>query len=884
MSKSDDANPGINKSSAKLPGKDSTPAVDKTVFKNSDRTRFDDRKTADRQPADSAGSAQARQAASHNAAPEATRFKPAKKARKPTATRVSRPTEKERRSRPRPVNPNPDVAHQSASANKHRILKDRFILLDVLGVGGMGIVYKAQDRLKVEAQDRDPYVAIKVLSDEFKTHPEAFISLQRESRKAQRLAQPNIVKVYDFDRDGDTVFMTMEYMEGKPLDQMIAQYKATGLPRDDIWKIVQGMCSALIHAHDVKIVHSDFKPGNVFITNDGIAKIFDFGIARAVAQVDRLEGKSVDKTVFDAGSLGALTPAYASLEMLEGETPDIRDDIYALGCVVYEMFAGKHPFGKMPADEAFEKKLKPKRIPGLKKRQWRAIEKALAFKREDRVESVETFYNDLTLKHQRSYRWLVAAVLLLSVSAGAYFQFFMPQPQNISEFDIRNEIEFKVRYNLYQEELLKLLSDPVFTVAWEDDVWQEISGVTELLSGNDDPWLTAIRKKIHDLYLARIRETREASRYVRSKELIDNAYRYTDDYTLLNREKRLLADAVDRELQRKRKLAESRKKTEQAKVKKNQQAKKKQIQRQKIIDSFNLALNNVNQQLECESKLNMRDFNVAIKKLRSLDAARYKKLEGNIIGSLASCIVRIGKNYPERAAESRKYALRIFDNHPQIVAIKIKPRDACDLSIAGLGARGTRTLCRDRIRTLGDGPAMVVIPAGRNMPAFAIGKYEISIKDLNKYCKQTGECPVIKDKNVNLPATNVPFATAKGYLKWLTKVTRKKYRLPSKSEWQYAARAKKNRLDDNRNCKLSSRGIEKGGSLVKTTTGRQNDWGLVNHVGNAREWVYAKGRRLEAVGGSYDDSMKKCTMTLAVKHSGAADAYTGFRVLRELKR
>ncbi len=87
----------------------------------------------------------------------------------------------------------PEVQPVQIEESEHVTLKNRFILEKVLGVGGMGIVYKAKDRLKVEAQDRDPYVAIKVLSEEFKTHPEAFISLQRESRKSQRIAHPNIV-------------------------------------------------------------------------------------------------------------------------------------------------------------------------------------------------------------------------------------------------------------------------------------------------------------------------------------------------------------------------------------------------------------------------------------------------------------------------------------------------------------------------------------------------------------------------------------------------------------------------------------------------------------------------------------------------------------------
>ncbi len=163
--------------------------------------------------------------------------------------------------------------------------------------------------LKIEAQDREPYVAIKVLSDEFKSHPEAFIALQRESRKSQKIAHPNIVNVHDFDRDGDTVFMTMEYMEGKPLDKLISQYRSVGLPHSEVAKILEGICAALTYAHGQNIIHSDFKPGNIFVNNKGIAKVFDFGIARAVAKADHREESLDDRTVFDAGKLGALTPA-----------------------------------------------------------------------------------------------------------------------------------------------------------------------------------------------------------------------------------------------------------------------------------------------------------------------------------------------------------------------------------------------------------------------------------------------------------------------------------------------------------------------------------------------------------------------------------------------
>ena len=110
-----------------------------------------------------------------------------------------------------------------------------------------------------------------------------------------------------------------------------------------------------------------------------------------------------------------------------------------------------------------------------------------------------------------------------------------------------------------------------------------------------------------------------------------------------------------------------------------------------------------------------------------------------------------------------------------------------------------------------------------------------------------------------------------------------KYRLPTKNEWMYAAKSGRQRLDADRNCKFSTRGIEKGEELVKARIGKQNSWGLVNHVGNVQEWVYGQGRKLVAVGGSYKQSMENCNITTLNQHNGLADKATGFRVLRELR-
>lgn len=837
-----------------LSGADNAPSSDdSTVIMKADKTRI--------KPVTHTG---------HKVMPEnndVTRFKQPVSAQNPDVTRI--PPKTSTLNQVDPANP-------GSQTIQHQVLKQRFLLEKVLGVGGMGVVYKAKDKLKVEAQDRDPYVAIKVLSEEFKTHPEAFISLQRESRKSQRIAHPNTVKVYDFDRDGDVVFMTMEYMEGKPLDQLIRQYKATGLASEDAWNIIDGMCSALIHAHSENIVHSDFKPGNVFITNNNMAKIFDFGIARAVASVDKLDHKSGEMTVFDAGNLGALTPAYASLEMMLGEKPDYRDDIYALGCVIYEIFTGEHPFNKMPADEAFKRGLKPKRISRITKRQWKAIEKSLAFKRENRTESVEQLYKELTYSYKPGFKTIVAMTLLLSVSVAVLYQAMQKEPEHYSENDIRNELEYKIRFDLHQKELKKLISNPTFTLEWEDSVWDEFSSLSKLLNNSLDPGLVNTRRKIYSLYLSKIHEFISGMKLSRVKILIDNGYRYSADHSELDKQKQLLAAAIEKQKHDREIALRNRQKREIARIEKVKEKKA-------ALDTFKLALANVNQQLQCQGALDMRDLDIAVTKLHSVDTSRYLQVEPKIVNTLAGCITQIGKVRAERAAEYKKYAKRIFRNNIIISEIKIIPKDACDLSIAGLGARGKRTICHDKINAQAYGPSLVVIPGNQNIKPFAIGKYEISVRDINMFCRSSKQCAEINSEN-DLPVVSIPFSTAKSYMRWLSKVTHEKYRLPTLAEWLYAAKSSHVVRDPNRNCQLSSRGISKGNSLINTTTGKQNPWGVVNYIGNAREWVYGNGRSLYAVGGSFQDPMDNCDLTLASLHNGQADKISGFRVLREVKK
>jgi serine/threonine protein kinase len=774
----------------------------------------------------------------------------------------------------------------------HVVLKGRFVLEDMLGAGGMGIVYKAKDLLKIEAQDRDPYVAIKVLSEEFKSHPEAFIALQRESRKTQQIAHPNIVNVYDFDKDGDRVFMTMEFLDGKPLDELIYQYRATGLPDEDSWKILEGISAALIYAHEQNIVHSDFKPGNIFVTNKGVSKVFDFGIARAVAKAESYENlPGDDKTVFDAGNLGALTPAYASKEMLEGKAPDARDDIYALACVAYELFSGKHPFNRVHADEAARQKLKPRRLNAFTRKQWKVIEKGLAFNREDRIESVEEFWQKLTEKPFSGIRAAIMSLVVIGLLGTiGYLYFSKPEERMFSEDDFRSEIELKLRMEQHQTNIKNMLATLEFSQIWEQDLWAEVQAM-EKLAGKNNQWLVDVRASIFAAYLEKI-DTVIMSREIELAErLLKNAPRYAGDMALLDNltaaldelKKSIALAAEEDALKRAAEEEKARlaRQTQESQIVQMQEENRAEETIKVQRSSYDQALQNVNEQLACRSALNMRDLDIAVKKLREVDLNRYRKDEGKMVSSLASCIAKVGVNFPKRAEEYKKLAIAIFPGNAVIANINIQEKDSCDLSLAGLGAKGMRGSCRDPIGG-GNGPLLVVVPAKDRIKAFAIGKYEVSIEDFNVFCRDNKTCKPKTGTDNQMPITDISYTDATAYLRWLSIKTGRKYRMPTDSEWIYAAKANSNKLDPNRNCQLNSRGIQRGNALLSVGIGAQNNWGLVNHIGNAQEWVSGAGGVSYAAGGSYETTMESCTLSALNPHSGKPDMATGFRVLREI--
>ncbi len=300
------------------------------------------------------------------------------------------------------------------------VIRDRFVLVEELGRGGMGVVYKAHDRSRGDTSDR--YVAIKVLNDEFKRHPLAVRALQREARKAQKLAHPNIVAVHDFDRDRGNVYMVMELLSGRSLDEVILTDGRGGIPLGPAMDIIRSLGAALSYAHEQGIVHCDFKPSNAFLGSDGKVKVLDFGIARAVPSLVQGGG---ERTRFDAGQLGAISPAYASLEMLEqGAEPDIRDDVYAFACVAYEVISGCHPYQRIDAAKAYQSGLQPRVLRNLSRAQWRVLRQGLEFRRADRCPSIDSLVSQLATPPSKVKPWMAGAaagVIALGIAGALWW-------------------------------------------------------------------------------------------------------------------------------------------------------------------------------------------------------------------------------------------------------------------------------------------------------------------------------------------------------------------------------------------------------------------------------------------------------------------------------
>jgi serine/threonine-protein kinase Stk1 len=242
-------------------------------------------------------------------------------------------------------------------------------------------VYRARDLLHEQFGDPDPYIALKILSEEFAESPDASALLYSEFALTRRLRHDNVLHPYTFEVDTDCqrAFITMELMRGLTLDKLLCE-RPLGLPWKELRDIVLPLLDALAYAHARGVLHGDMKPSNVMLSEDGV-RLFDFGLGQAVEGI--LPGlPHLSRERFDAW-----TPGYAAPELLEGQPLSASADVYGVACVIYELAGGKHPFRRLPStqarDEHLERELQaPQNLP---KHCWPALQTALSFDAAERT-------------------------------------------------------------------------------------------------------------------------------------------------------------------------------------------------------------------------------------------------------------------------------------------------------------------------------------------------------------------------------------------------------------------------------------------------------------------------------------------------------------------
>lgn len=253
------------------------------------------------------------------------------------------------------------------------MLNGRYRLDGLLGAGGMGVVYRARDVLRERFGDPDPYVALKFLREDLRECPDGGALLYSEYALTRYMLHPGVVRVHSFEIDDSCQqsFFTMELIRGMPLDRLLCE-QPCGLPWEESRATVAGMLEALAYAHGRGVLHGDIKPSNVILCEDG-PRLFDFGLGSAECGV--LDGLAQ----LSRSRLNAWTPGYSAPELMQGGSLSRSADVFAAGCVVYELLGGELPYGRMDAknilDQTQDFHLKcPRNLPP---NVWPALRQAL---------------------------------------------------------------------------------------------------------------------------------------------------------------------------------------------------------------------------------------------------------------------------------------------------------------------------------------------------------------------------------------------------------------------------------------------------------------------------------------------------------------------------
>jgi len=251
------------------------------------------------------------------------------------------------------------------SVRPGEILAGRYRIIEKVSDCGMGLVYKALDKRREKAGMPVPWVALKFARPATGDKPGTSSYLRQEFLKLSRLNHQNIVSVFDFDSDGFD-FIVMEWLEGETLANLLTHITSRRVALDKAQEIVRSVASALAHAHSLGVVHGDVKPSNIFITDDRVVKLLDFG-------------SSGESTVGGVAEPHWATRAYASCDVLLGRMPQPQDDVFALGVSAYCLLSGERPFGELDAVEAEEREVVPEPLPPDAQEHWLAVDRALRF-------------------------------------------------------------------------------------------------------------------------------------------------------------------------------------------------------------------------------------------------------------------------------------------------------------------------------------------------------------------------------------------------------------------------------------------------------------------------------------------------------------------------
>ena len=274
------------------------------------------------------------------------------------------------------------IRAQAKELDSGSVFAGRYQVIEELGRGGMGRVYRVLDKKLGEE------VALKLIKPEVASDEKTIQRFRNELRSARKIGHPNVTRMFDLGEDQGTHYITMEYVRGEDLKSFIR--RSGRLTIDKAVTIAGQVCEGLAEAHRQGIVHRDLKPQNVMIDRDGNARIMDFGIARS------LTGKGIT----GAGTFIG-TPEYMSPEQVEGRDTDQRSDIYSLGIVLYEMLTGRRPFeGDTALDVAVKQKSETPPDPKLLNTQIsdeldRVILRCLEKKKESRYQSATDLLSDL---------------------------------------------------------------------------------------------------------------------------------------------------------------------------------------------------------------------------------------------------------------------------------------------------------------------------------------------------------------------------------------------------------------------------------------------------------------------------------------------------------